>query len=191
MIRGLIFDCFGVLYVGSLQYLRELSPPERHDELADLSRASDYGYVSSEEYLTQMSAIIGKSPDEVAAVMKKAHVRNESLVMLIRRLKSQYKIGLLSNVGQDVIERLFTEKERAELFDAVILSSTVHMTKPDPAIFSLAVERLGLAAEECVMIDDLLDNIDGAERAGLLGIVYGTQRDLELELARRGVSTSA
>jgi putative hydrolase of the HAD superfamily len=97
-------------------------------------------------------------------------------------MKSDYKIGLLSNVGSDVMDGLFSPLEQAELFDAVVLSSDIGMTKPNPDIFALTALKLGVLPEECIMIDDLLVNVEGARQAGMKGVVYST-----VEQAKRAI----
>lgn len=174
MIRALIFDCFGVLYHGSLGHLRQLLSLERQQELVDLNMSSDYGYISREEYLEQASALMGMSATELQTIVAQQHIRNEPLVTYLRSMKGQYKIGMLSNVGSSVMDKLFTPDEQAELFDVMILSSDIGMTKPNPEIFQLAAERLGVLPEECIMIDDLLQNIEGALQTGMKGVVYST-----------------
>lgn len=174
MIRGIIFDCFGVLYQGSLDHLRDYTSEEDLPELANLSLSSDYGYLSREEYIEQVGRITHKSPVEVEAIMRASHIRNQMLVEYVRTLRPRYKVAMLSNVGRGLMEQLFTRQELDELFDTVVLSSEVGMVKPDPAIYQLAADQLGLAPTECVMIDDLSRNIEGAESIGMKGIVYST-----------------
>jgi putative hydrolase of the HAD superfamily len=174
MIRGIIFDCFGVLYQGSIAHMYELTPEAKRSELANLSLSSDYGYISPEEYLQQVCELTGKSADEIVSIMQKDHIRNQPMVDYVRSLRGKYKVALLSNVGRGVMERLFSLEEQVELFDAVVLSSEVGMIKPDPAIYQLAAERLGLEPEECIMIDDLVANIEGAKSTGMRGVVYST-----------------
>ena len=53
-----------------------------------------------------------------------------------------------------------------EIFETVVDSGFVGLRKPDPAIYALVLERLGLAAEECVFVDDLEVNIDAARALG-------------------------
>jgi putative hydrolase of the HAD superfamily len=55
-------------------------------------------------------------------------------------------------------------------FDEVVISGQVGLRKPDPAIFTLACERLGATTSEVVFVDDLLDNVRAAERVGMRGI---------------------
>lgn len=174
MIRALIFDCFGVLYHGSLGHLRELLPADRRQDLTDLNKSSDYGYISRQEYLDGAAAIMEMSPTELESITAQQHIRNEQLVDYVRSMKDQYKIGLLSNVGSEVMNTLFSPDEQAELFDVVVLSSDIGMTKPNPDIFEFTADKLGVKPEECLMIDDLLGNIQGAERIGMRGVVYST-----------------
>ena len=51
------------------------------------------------------------------------------------------------------------------------------MAKPDPAIYRLAAERLGVKPEECVFVDDLLENVEAAESIGMKGIVFKDYTD--------------
>jgi epoxide hydrolase-like predicted phosphatase len=90
------------------------------------------------------------------------------MVEAVRQLRSSgLKAGLLSNSwSTDHYDR----KLLAELFDAVVLSADVGMHKPQPEIYRLAAERLGVAPEECLFVDDLKENCDGAEAVGMTAI---------------------
>lgn len=182
-VKGIIFDCFGVLYVGSLQMLYDITPEARWPELHDLNVGSDYGYIDADEYAEALADITGRTKQEVIELRMRKHVRNDAMVAYVRELHKTYKVGLLSNVGPDLIERLFTEGERAELFDCVVLSSAEGLVKPNPHIFELAAERLGLEPGECVMIDDLEKNIEGADAAGMRGVVFTNLQSLKTDLA--------
>ena len=171
MVRGVIFDCFGVLAQGYLDYLRSIVPPRRMQELNDLSHASDHGMITPEEYLEQMSDLLGMPPADVEALVRERLIRVDEMTELVRSLRPQYKVAILSNVGPGVMEKLFSPDERAELFDAVVLSSEAGVVKPSREAFELAAARLGLLPEECVMIDDLPRNVEGAEQVGMRGIL--------------------
>jgi HAD superfamily hydrolase (TIGR01509 family) len=56
------------------------------------------------------------------------------------------------------------------LFDAVVVSGEVGLAKPSAEIFALTASRLGLAAAECVFVDDLAINVRGAAVAGMVGV---------------------
>lgn len=183
MIRGIIFDCFGVLYGSSVATLVGMCPKDRLQELRDYNVRVDYGFITTEEYAASVADILSITQEEVTQLFKAKHVRNNELIEYVKTLRGDYKVALLSNVGTDTIERLFTEQELKDLFDVVVLSYEEHLAKPNPAIFSLAAERMGLSTGECIMIDDIESNCDGAEIAGMYSVQHitneGTRQAIE------------
>lgn len=184
MIHGIVFDCFDVLVHGSLAYLRSLASPERLAQFNELSHNSDYGYVTQADYLQGTGELLGRSAQEIEAIIRAQHVRNEQMIALVRSLHADYKIALLSNVGRGIITQIFSPSELEELFDAVILSSEVGMIKPNADAYELAAQRLGLQPEECIMIDDLPENIAGAQMAGMSGLVCVDSAQCEADLRK-------
>lgn len=59
-----------------------------------------------------------------------------------------------------------------DFFDGVMVSSDVHLIKPDTRIYKLLCETYGLVPRECVFIDDCPENVEAAERVGMKGIVF-------------------
>lgn len=184
MIRAVIFDCFGVLSEGSLSYLADLASPENREAVYDATRSADYGFISHTEYLQTVAELIGRATGDVSRIIKEKHVRNEPLVEYVRLLKKDYKTALLSNVGHSVIDKLFTPSELAELFDVMVLSSDVGMAKPSREIYELTASRLGMPPEECLMIDDIDRNINGAELAGMRGVLYASFNQAVADIRR-------
>jgi epoxide hydrolase-like predicted phosphatase len=65
------------------------------------------------------------------------------------------------------------ERDRfGELFDAVVISAEVGLRKPDREIFLLAADRIDVPPEECVFVDDLLPNAEGARAIGMEAVVH-------------------
>nr|WP_206037712.1 HAD-IA family hydrolase [Rhodococcus sp. HNM0569] len=58
------------------------------------------------------------------------------------------------------------------LFDHVVLSGDVGVAKPSPASYRLVAQRLGLAPSECVFVDDLASNVEGAVAVGMVGVHF-------------------
>ena len=171
MIKAIIFDCFGVMYGGSLGTLADMSAPERRSEVYDINQTKDYGYISYPEYLQQIGDIIGVEPTEVDTIMRQHHVANTWLIEYAQQLRADYKVALLSNIGDQTMERLFDGRVE-ELFDEVVLSYREGIAKPSPEIFTLTAERLGVLPSECIMVDDLMANCEGAEIAGMQSILH-------------------
>jgi len=172
MIRGIIFDCFGVLYGGSYEALQQLCTPSQLEDLHDLNRQADYGFITSQDYVRGVSELLSMPEEDIAAIFHTKHIRNQPLIEYVRSLRGTCKVAMLSNVSNDIIDALFTAEELETLFDAVILSYQEHAVKPNPIIFELAAERLGLTTGECVMVDDLVENCEGAEVAGMESVLH-------------------
>jgi mycothiol synthase len=94
---------------------------------------------------------------------------NPEVLAAVRGLRGRYKVALLSNAwpGQyDVIREKFGI-DVCDEFDIYINSADVGLRKPDPAIFHLALERLGVAPQQAIFLDDLLRNVDSARELGI------------------------
>lgn len=182
MIKALIFDCFGVLYRDNLSLLYDIVPLEKHQQMQDIIHATDHGMLSRDEYYQGIAAIAGKSIEAIAEIDHRQHSRDEAMIELVKRYKAEYKIGFLSNIDSDTIHRLFPEPERSELFDAFVVSGEVGLTKPSLELFELTATRLDVEPEECLMIDDIPNNIDGATTVGMKGICFSSRLQLVQEL---------
>jgi len=93
------------------------------------------------------------------------------LVDFIRDLKTRYKIGIISNAWPEVADVLETW-EIADAFDFVVGSGDVGVMKPDPKIYHLALDGLGVRPEEAVFVDDFIENIEGARNLGIHAIHF-------------------
>jgi epoxide hydrolase-like predicted phosphatase len=185
--KAIIFDCFGVLYLDVKQSLLNTLPADRAEQLADVFTQNNYGMMTREEYVKTVSDISGMSPEEFESFTAFEHRLNMVLVDMIRTLKKDYKIGLLSNIGRGWIQEFFDANQLHDLFDEVVLSGEEGITKPHPHIYELMASRLGLPTEACLMIDDIEANCAGADAAGMKSIHFVNNqhvtRDLQKVLA--------
>ncbi|MDE2669080.1 MAG: HAD family phosphatase [Chloroflexota bacterium] len=78
------------------------------------------------------------------------------------------RVGLLSNAAPDLETRLSTDFFVGIEFDDRVISGLVGLAKPDPAIYHLAAERIGLPETACFFIDDLEQNVEAARGVGML-----------------------
>jgi HAD superfamily hydrolase (TIGR01509 family) len=99
---------------------------------------------------------------------------------LIELLKKKYKIALTTSAGRitrDFIESLFPEQKG--IFDVEVTGDEVKNTKPDPEPYLLTASRLKLGPEECLVIEDALNGIISAKRAGMKVIAITTSLEKE------------
>lgn len=179
---AVVFDCFGVLVGTSYFTFRKLCPPDKLDELADAHTAADYGYLTRQEYASRIGEILQMDPGRVYDSIDQQHVRNEGLIDYVRFLRQNHKIAMLSNVGPGVMPTIFTGDELNELFDTVVLSFEVGMVKPDPNIYRLTAERLGVKVGECVLVDDRPEFCAGADAAGMQSVHYRSNEQVMADL---------
>lgn len=57
-------------------------------------------------------------------------------------------------------------------FDGIVISSDIHLLKPDPAIYKYLLTKYGLKPEQCLFIDDRADNVEGARAVGMEAAVF-------------------
>jgi putative hydrolase of the HAD superfamily len=112
---------------------------------------------------------------------------NDDVVSLARRLRSRYKVGLVTNATRNLEEMLLEHHGLTDLFDVIVNSARVGLAKPDVRIYHLAAEQLGVSASACVFTDDLLHNVEGARAAGMQAFQFQGAAHLESELRALGV----
>ena len=80
----------------------------------------------------------------------------------------------------------FRAREAAtfDRFRDIVVSGDEKLTKPDAAIYHLALDRFGLAPGEAVFIDDREDNVAGANAVGMTGLLFTDAPALRADLER-------
>lgn len=145
------------------------------------------GRISYEDYWANVCARLGwPIPPEFESLRDNPFALDdldERMVALLRQLRSNYKIALLSN-ATPALEGLLERYGIANLFDVVINSSRVGLRKPDLRIYALTAERLGLRPEECLLIDDKERNTSAAREIGMHAITFTSYEDLTRHLEK-------
>lgn len=181
MIRAIIFDCFGVLVTDTWPLLRDtyFSEPEARRRIEILREEIDAGVTERSVFIDAFVSQTGLSTQEIDAKIH-ASVVNDELLDYVVMLRPRYKIGILSNVSSDRTHELFGE--RRTLFDEIILSCDIGVTKPHERAFEIAAERLGVEPGECVFIDDRPENVAAAQHVGMRWIEYKNYDDMQRKL---------
>ena len=182
-IKAVIFDCFGVLYTGSLTELaNNCDTAEATKELYDATRAADHGFVSREEYISKVMELTHLNSQEVEKLMATSQVRSRGVFGYAKELKQRgYKIAVLSNIGRDTIQKLFNTDDY-ELFDAIVASGDIGITKPHITAYDRTLDRIHVLPHEAIMIDDAYSNFTGAIEAGMKGVVFTSLIDMKSQI---------
>ncbi|MES2631260.1 MAG: HAD family phosphatase [Patescibacteria group bacterium] len=186
MIKAIIFDCFGVILGNAYKtHLMQVQAedPAKADHIRSINHASDKGILSREETAEAISALFGMTPEAFLQEQNQVEVPNSGLLEYITTLKQNYKIGMLSNINsRERLDIRFAPGQLDTIFDAVVASGDEGFVKPQPEIFEIAAERLGVAPEECVMIDDIIEFCDGARATGMQAIQFISNEQLITDL---------
>jgi epoxide hydrolase-like predicted phosphatase len=99
---------------------------------------------------------------------------NDEMLAWLRQAKElrRLRLALLTNNVREWEPRWRTMLPVDELFEVVVDSAFVGLRKPDPRIYRLTLDRLGLRAAECAFLDDLQPNIDAARDLGLHAVHF-------------------
>lgn len=102
---------------------------------------------------------------------------------LVERLAAQnVPIFGITNFGSEFWQDFLPTAPVFELFTDIVVSGDEKLLKPDAAIYQLALSRFGVAAGQCLFIDDRLENIEGSEALGIKGHHFQDATALEQEL---------
>ena len=196
MIRAIFFDLGGVL-VRTVDF----TPRERLANRLGMDRSAleDFifggesgdraqkGEISLRQHWENLASCLGFSVQQVKDLVDEffaGDVLDTALVDYVRMLHGHYKTALLSNAWDDTRQVIVERWHIEDAFDELIISSELGMVKPDPRIFRLALDKLGVEANQAVLVDDMQRNVDGARRVGLEGICFQNPQQMKLDLER-------
>ena len=191
--RGLLVDFGGVLTTNVFDSFRAfceaegLEPDAVRDrfrgdaEARGLLEALELGQITEAEYEPRLATVLGVAPEGLIDRLFGGMQADEAMVEGVRAARrAGVRTGMLSNSwGDDRYDR----EQLAELFDAWVISGEVGLRKQDPAIYSLAAERLAVAPDQCVYVDDLPGNLKPAAALGMATVLHGGDADLTLRRA--------
>lgn len=136
----------------------------------------DLGYITDEELFTGVSQRV----PEILHKELKQYVEKWDVCMrpipgakdFCEYAKEKgYLLYVLSNAS-NAFYRYFPRFAPLDFFEGIVVSSNVHIIKPDIRIYQYFIEKYSLLPEECFFIGDRLENVEGARKAGLKGAVF-------------------
>jgi glucose-1-phosphatase len=178
----------GVAGAAFLEQIRKLG-------LNPLVARYESGRMSSEEFGQAVCRLAGLelSFKEFVDAWTDIFWLNEPVVRLVSELKrSGYSLILGSNTNELHANRFRRDfADALAPFDELILSYEVGHIKPEAPFYLACARASGAPPAECVFIDDVLENVEGARRAGLMAIHYRDDPTLRQELLAAGVEVPA
>ena len=186
--KGAIFDLDGVIvdtakyhYLAWKSLADELGfefTKQHNEKLKGISRRASLeellkvGNISfSEDKKLEMMEQKNKLYIELVKQMDETEILDGAMELLVALRKKGIKIALGSASKNTAI--ILEKLKIVELFDVIVNGIDVKNSKPDPEVFLLGAERMGLKNTDCVVFEDAFSGIEAAKRAGMTAIGIG------------------
>ena len=136
----------------------------------------DKGSIEYEDYIERT---LGKLPDRLHDTVRRffkdwyRHMPyiDETISLISELKKKNYKLYILSNAPV-YFSQIISYFDIVKMFDGIVISGNLKMAKPDRPIYEYILNKYKLVPSECLFIDDRPENISGAEKCGINGIVF-------------------
>jgi epoxide hydrolase-like predicted phosphatase len=183
-IEAVVFDIGGVLEITPSLALTEswearlgLDAGEINRRMQDIWSAGGIGTISEAGVHEALAERLGFDERQVGDFMgwlwrEYLGSANTELIEYARRLRPRYRTGILSNSFVGAREREQAAYGFEGLVDEIVYSHECGLSKPDPAIYALACERLHAVPAQTVFVDDYEPYVTGAREAGLHAVLY-------------------
>ena len=152
-------------------------PEVVHTRFTPIAHDLGLGRVAPEELCRVMLAdvrVASITCEQVYAAFCTGLSRDESALAYAVALQERpgVTVGVISNTNAIHVAWLDAHVPELDALDLVIMSNEVELRKPDPEIFTLALELLEVSPAQVLFVDDLPGNVDAAIALGMSGIVH-------------------
>lgn len=147
-----------------------------------LLRQLERGELADQQFEERFGALLGVGADDLISRLFAGLGPDEGMIAAVGAVREAgFPTGLISNSwGAGIYDRA-----PLQMFDATVISGDVGLHKPQAEIYELGAERLGVPAAACVFVDDLRENVAGAEAVGMAAILHRDSEATVAELRRR------
>lgn len=185
MIKNIIFDLGNVLV--NVEYERFINKLKNsgvsNETYMNFFKGGNYrllgyesGDIDTEQFITRCldGLSLKMARDEYSAAFNDMFSEIAPMSSLVRKLKEEgkYRLFLLSNTSPLHFEYIKKNYDYVNLLEKFALSYELNCLKPDAIIYTRAVQHLGINPGESLFIDDLPENCEAAEKAGIKTICY-------------------
>ncbi len=194
----LLFDCGGVIckpdqnamyeWIQKTLYLSSHEMKLLIDSMEQAQREGIYDKIFWREYEISHGIALPEDWFEMLGDCYVASIHEmPGMVQLIKGLQSKgFKTPMLSNIAERHA-RVLAEKGIYDLFHPVFLSCSIGAWKPDRLAFDYVLDQLQITPQECIFIDDEIQNIRAARELGIDAILFESAEQLQAELSSRNL----
>lgn len=196
LIAAVVFDVGGVLeltsdlgFRGKWELRLGLASGEVDSRLQEVWRKGSLGHLSETEVseaVKQELALSNAQLEEFFRDLWQEHLGlpNFELIEYLKSLRGKYRTAILSDSFVGAREREHERYGFGDLCDLLVYSHEVGLLKPDPRVYALTCERLGVAPTRVLFVDDSPHKVAGAIEAGWQAILHLDNRSTLKQLGR-------
>jgi len=184
--RAIVFDIGGVLlrtvdWSKRHEWERKLNlPPNSLEALVHGTTTNEKyerGELNFEAFWRAVGERLHLPPDQLTQFRADFYAGDELNIELMQRIREwkrerNVRTGIISNAPPSLRMTLTHQLKILDDFDVVTISAEVGVRKPDARIYDLTLNRLGVAPNEAVFVDDLPENVEGAKNVGMQAIQF-------------------
>ena len=160
----------------------------RHEAFFDVY---ELGKLSLDDYLSRVFFFKNRpfTQEDVKTFIYQQSQPMPDMLNLLRHLKARYNLRTLavSNEGREIAVYRIHKYNLGDFIDTFLVSSFVHLRKPDPEIYTIALDMAQVPVNEVVYLEDRILSIEAAERLGIASIHHTQFETTRDTLARMGL----
>ena len=173
VIKWIILDVWGVIY--QRDFLKEIITPFINNWKSSINKSkiwnlyleASLGRLSSKEIWNTLG--LGQMYPEIENQYIKSHdgILAPDFKQNVKILKKKFRLGIISNDVKEWSQKLLDKFNIKRYFDLIIISGEIKIRKPDKEIFQYFLDISNSIPEECVFVDDRLENLKVAADLGM------------------------
>ncbi len=174
--KAILFDMVGVLIFKKPSYLASTEDQINADKIEKL-----YNHVDDQKLLADIKTNLNLKNEELERALFCIPAKYEKfpeIWELLPKLKESFKLAVINN-GNALAKKYWGRRFDFSIFDTFVSSAIEGVRKPDPEIFLITCEKLKVKPEECLFMDDSLENVEAAETLGMETIWWNKEERRE------------
>lgn len=174
--KAILFDMVGVLIFKKPNYLASTRDQINAEKIEKL-----YNHIDDQKLLFDIKANLNLNSEELEKALyciPAKYEKYKDIWELLPELKKSFKLAVINN-GNALAKKYWEERFDFSIFDTFVNSAIEGIKKPDPKIFLITCERIGVKPEEGLFMDDSLENIEGAKALGMETIWWNKEEGRE------------
>lgn len=198
MIKAVVFDLGGVIfssnatsYEGREKVAKEWGISAKELQKFWFERRENLitGKISEDTFLNDLISKynLNMSLDQIKDHIRRSDIVNEEMIKIISALKQQYKIFALTNDVKEWVEFRINAFNLNKHFDIIFSSSEIGLLKPDKRIYQYVLEKINLAPEEIIFIDDREENVKASLNLGIKSFHFTNAKEFKNWLEKENI----